>query len=136
MKGESYNIFVSDYKAKYKVPPQLPFISNAYDATAVLGLAAYAATVKGKPITAANVRDQLHYVSNPPGEVIRAGEFKKAFDLLKAGKNVNYEGASGWVDFNEDGDVRTPVEIWKYIDGKMVTVKEVSNIPKEGPYAK
>ncbi|NIR13892.1 MAG: amino acid ABC transporter substrate-binding protein, partial [Gammaproteobacteria bacterium] len=77
-----------------KLPP-LPFITNAYDAAAVIGLAAYAAKVKGLPLTSKNIRDNLRAVANPPGEIIQPGEFKKAFDLLKAGKKINYEGAAG-----------------------------------------
>jgi hypothetical protein len=65
----------------------------------------------------------LRTVSNPPGEVIMPGEFKKAFDLLKAGKAINYEGAAGSVDFDSHGDVVTPIEVWKYKDGDMVTVR-------------
>lgn len=134
--GRPCDIFNSHYKAKYGVFPPLPFIVNTYDATAVLGLAAYAAIVKGESVTGANVRDHLRYVANPPGELIMPGEFKKAFDLLKAGKNINYEGASGGIDFNEDGDVRIPVEIWKYENGKIVTVKIEFDIPREGPLAR
>ena len=51
------------------------------------------------------------------------GEFKKAFDLLKAGKAINYEGAAGSVDFDENGDVVTPIEVWKYQNGKIKTLR-------------
>ena len=130
-KGASYDIFVADYKEEYGVLPPLPFITNAYDATAVIGLAAYAAKVKGLPITSKNVRDQLRFVANPPGEVIKPGEFKKAFELLKEGKDINYEGAAGSVDFDENGDVITPIEIWKYKKGNIVTVRLEYEVPKE-----
>jgi len=90
---------------------------------AVIGLAAYAAKLKGLPLTSANIRDNLRVVANAPGEVIMPGEFKKALDLLKAGKKINYEGAAGSVDFDKNGDVVTPIEIWKYSGGKLVTVR-------------
>lgn len=47
----------------------------------------------------------LRAVANAPGEVIRPGEWKKAKALIAAGKDVNYEGASGNVDFDKNGDV-------------------------------
>jgi len=122
-KGASYDVFVADYKAAYGTLPPLPFITNTYDATAVIGLAAYAAKVKGLPLTPKNIRDQLRYVANPPGEVIKPGEFKKAFELLRKGVDINYEGAAGSVDFDENGDVMTHIEIWKYSGGKIVTVR-------------
>jgi branched-chain amino acid transport system substrate-binding protein len=101
----------------------LPFITNAYDGTAVIGLAAYAAKVKGLALTAKNIRDNLRAIANPPGEIIMPGEFKKAFDLLKAGKKINYEGAAGSVDFDKNGDVITPIEVWKYSKGDLLTVR-------------
>ena len=107
------------------LPPK-PFITNAYDGAAVIGLAAYAAKVKGLPLTAANIRDNMRAVANPPGEVVIPGEFQKAFGLLKAGKAINYEGAAGSVDFDKHGDVVTPIEIWEYRGGKLVTLRTES----------
>jgi len=128
-KTDSYVIFNADYRAEYGVLPPLPFITNAYDGTAVIGLAAYACKVKGMPITSKNIRDNLRKVANPPGEVIQCGEFKKAFELLDQGKDINYEGAAGSVDFDENGDVVTPIEIWRYLKGEMVTVTVEMWIP-------
>ncbi len=127
--GAPYDIFNAAYMTEYGRLPPLPFITNAYDGTAVIGLAAYAAKVKGKQLTSTNIRDQLRNVANPPGEVIKPGEFKKAFDLLKQGKQINYEGAAGSVDFDKHGDVVTPIEIWKYSNGKIVTVRVEHEIP-------
>jgi branched-chain amino acid transport system substrate-binding protein len=122
--GDPFVIFSADYKAEYGTLPPLPFITNAYDGAAVVGLAAYAAKVKGLPLTAANIRDYLRIVANPPGEVIMPGEFKKAFGLLKEGKPINYEGAAGSVDFDKNGDVVTPIEVWRYDSkGEIVTVR-------------
>jgi ABC-type branched-subunit amino acid transport system substrate-binding protein len=120
--GEPYFLFNNYYKDEFGRLPPLPFITNAYDGTSVVGLAAYAAKVKGLALTSTNIRDNLRYVANPPGEVIKPGEFKKAFELLDAGKEVNYEGAAGAVDFDPNGDVVTPIEIWKYKQGEIVTM--------------
>ncbi|RLB79254.1 MAG: amino acid ABC transporter substrate-binding protein, partial [Deltaproteobacteria bacterium] len=121
--GEPYLIFSSDYRMEFGKLPPLPFITNAYDAMAVIGLAAYKTKLEGKPLTSKNIRDNLRFVANSPGEIVKPGEFKKAFELLKAGKDINYEGAAGSVDFDKNGDVVTPVEIWKYHNGKIVTVR-------------
>jgi len=121
--GEPYLIFASDYRMEFGKLPPLPFITNAYDGMAVIGLAAYKTKLQGKALTPKNIRDNLRFVANPPGEIVKPGEFKKAFELLKAGKDINYEGAAGSVDFDNNGDVVTPVEIWKYHNGKIVTVR-------------
>jgi len=124
-KGKAADIFNAAYKAKFGKLPPLPYITNAYDAMAVIGLAAYAAKVKGLPLTSKNIRDNLRKVANPPGTVILPGEFAKAFKLLKEGKDINYEGSGGAVDFDKNGDVTTPIEIWKYEGGQIKTVKIV-----------
>jgi hypothetical protein len=97
----------------------------------VVGLAAYAAKVKGMSLTSKNIRDKMREVASPPGAVIMPGEFKKAFELLDKGKKINYEGAAGSVDFDRNGDVVTPIEVWKYRNGKIVTVSMEHDIPKE-----
>ena len=47
----------------------------------------------------------LREVASAPGEIIRPGEWEKAKALIAAGKDINYEGASGAVDFDAKGDV-------------------------------
>jgi ABC-type branched-subunit amino acid transport system substrate-binding protein len=121
--GEPYERFNGFYKDAYGSLPPLPFITNAYDGTAVIGLAAYAAKVKGLSLTPKNIRNQMRKVANPPGEIVYPGDFEKAFALLRAGKSINYEGAAGSVDFDRHGDVVTPIEVWEYRDGQIKTLR-------------
>lgn len=121
--GASFQKFNAYYEAAYGELPPKPFITNAYDGATVIGLAAYAAKVKGLPLTSKNIRDHMRVVANPPGEVVVAGEFDKAFDLLKQGKAINYEGSAGSVDFDRHGDVVTPIEIWQYKGGEIVSIR-------------
>jgi ABC-type branched-subunit amino acid transport system substrate-binding protein len=129
--GEAYANFTADFKAEFGGIPAVPFISNTYDATAVIGLAAYAAKVKGLDLTSKNIKDHLRKVANPPGLFIGPGQFKLAFEMLKQGKDINYEGASGSVDFDDNGDVVAPIEIWRFSMGKIVTYRMEYQIPKE-----
>lgn len=121
--GEAYFNFTGDYEKAYGEFPRSPFIANTYDAAAVLGLAAYAAQIKGLPVNARNIRDHLRQVSNPPGTFIGPGEFDLAFRLLNAGKPINYEGASGAVDFDDNGDVTAPIEVWRFSGGNIQTYR-------------
>jgi ABC-type branched-subunit amino acid transport system substrate-binding protein len=121
--GEPLEKFNQAYKAEFGQLPPLPFITNAYDATAVIGLAAFAAKTKGLPLTSANIRDNLRVVANPPGEKVHPGDFQKAFDMIKQGKDINYEGAAGSVDFDKVGDVVTPIEVWEYSGGEIKSLR-------------
>jgi len=133
--GTSLDNFNRDYKAEYGEVPPLPYMTNFYDAVAVASLAAAACEGQKKKITPINVRDNLRFVSNPPGETIVAGVdgFKKALALLKSGKDINYEGAAGSVDFDKYGDVVTPIEVWKYVekDPYIETVRSETEIPEK-----
>jgi branched-chain amino acid transport system substrate-binding protein len=128
-----YNVFVAEYGKAYGEVPPLPYMTNMYDAVALVGLAMKAAQVDGvKDMTGIAVRDHLRHVANPPGEVVGPGatDLKKAIQLLEAKQKINYEGAAGSCDFDENGDVMTAIEIWKFAAGKIVTVRLEYDIPK------
>ncbi len=96
----SYKIFAAAYSAGGG-DPKSPYAAHGYDAALLMALAIEkaAAADRGK------IGAALRAVANAPGEVIRPGEWKKAKALIAAGKDVNYEGASGNVDFDKNGDV-------------------------------
>jgi ABC-type branched-subunit amino acid transport system substrate-binding protein len=79
---------------------------NTWDATALLVLAAEAA----KSSTTTAIRDKLREVSNPPGEAVT--DVCQALSLIRAGRKVNYQGASGSVDLNPEGDVMGTYDVW------------------------
>ena len=57
----------------------------------------------------------LREVANAPGMVIRPGEWQKAREAIAAGEDINYEGASGAIEFDENGTSRgrpTPSTGW------------------------
>ncbi len=117
-----YTIFSDAYEAAYGERPPLPYIDTAYDATAVIGLAIAKAIIDGVEVNSANIRDRLREVANPEGEVVGVGEFEEAMRLLTLGSPINYTGAAGEVDFDGVGDVVTPMEVWAYEGGDIVTV--------------
>jgi len=135
MASKSLDNFNAGYTELFDAPPPLPYMDTFYDAVAVFGLAAAAVQAKGLPLTGANVRDQLRAVANPPGVEVYAGVegFKTALDLIKKGTDVNYEGASGSVDFNSKGDVSTPIQIFRYVSASpyIEEVRLVTDIPEK-----
>ena len=128
-----YNVFIAEYGKVYGEVPPLPYKTNMYDAVALVGLAVKAAQVEGvKEMSGVAIRDRLRKVANPPGETVGPGptDLKKALQFLEDKKKINYEGAAGSCDFDENGDVITPIEVWKFAAGKIVTVRLEYDIPK------
>jgi hypothetical protein len=128
-----YNVFVAEYAKAYGEVPPLPYMTNMYDAVALVGLAIKAAQVDGaKEMTGVAIRDHLRKVADPPGEVVGPGaaDLQRALQLLERKQKINYEGAAGSCDFDEDGDVMTAIEIWKFASGKIATVRLEYDIPK------
>jgi ABC-type branched-subunit amino acid transport system substrate-binding protein len=129
--GEGFARFGAAYGERFEELPTIPFVANAYDAAALVCLAAYAAQAKGLDVTAGSIRDHLRPVAGPPGAFVAPGQFDKAFDLLGQGKDINYEGASGPVDFDANGDVEAPIEVWRFSGGRIVTERIEYRIPAE-----
>lgn len=116
--------FLAAYNATYGAPPPLPYIDTGYDAVAAIGLAIAKAIVDGiAAITGHAVRDILRLVANQPGEVVipDVASLKAALSNLKDGISIDYSGAGGEVEFDDNGDVVTPIEIFKYSGGTIVT---------------
>jgi ABC-type branched-subunit amino acid transport system substrate-binding protein len=121
----SLEFFTADYQAKYGELPPLPFMTNVYDSIVIAALAALSAEVSGAELTPAAVRDMLRTVSNPDGDTAAAGAagVKAAIEAIRAGGSINYEGAAGAHDFDANGDVATPIEVWKYAGGTIESVR-------------
>lgn len=116
--------FDSDYMAAYDNDLSLPFIRESYDAAVIFALAAEAAGSSD----ATAIRDSIRAVSAPPGEEIGPGvdEIKRGLELLRDGQQINYQGASGPVDVDENGDVTGAMGIWKIVNGELVTERIVT----------
>ena len=97
-----------------------PFVAETYDAVVLIALAAEKA---GTTTDSAKIRDALRDVANPPGEVVGPGVdgIRRALELIRDGKDINYEGAAGSQDFDENGDVLSTIEIWKIENGEIVS---------------
>ncbi|HUG57842.1 MAG TPA: ABC transporter substrate-binding protein, partial [Candidimonas sp.] len=135
----AYKDFAKNFLAAYKYDNIPPFTASTYDAAMAIGLALAKVIANGetdaRKITGVALRDQLRVVSNPPGEAIEGGDEGRIVEMLKmikAGKKINYTGAAGPCDFDDNGDVITPINIWKFAGGKIETIKTMpaADIPK------
>ena len=94
-----------------------PFVSESYDAVALILLAMQAA---GSADSGA-FKDHVMAVANAPGEQIFPGELAKALGILAAGGAVDYVGASA-VELVGAGESAGHYRQMAVTDGKLVTV--------------
>jgi len=96
------------------------FTSHSYDAAVLLMLAAQAA----KTNTGEGIQSKILEVSNAPGTEVT--DVCEALKLLKEGQDINYQGASGNVDIDQNGDVVGSYDIWQVEeDGKIKVIDKV-----------
>ena len=101
--------------------PAATYAPQAYDAAFILALAVEKnGSAKREGLSAA-VRE----VAGAPGEKILPGEWAKALELIKAGTDIDYDGAGGPADFDKAGDVDGIIVEVAVQDGKFVEVGPV-----------
>jgi ABC-type branched-subunit amino acid transport system substrate-binding protein len=103
--GTAYNHFLADYQTVWHTKNILPTTFNEYDSIVIASLA----------MTAANSTNpkawvkQVMKVSDPPG--VQCSTYAACVKLLKKGKDINYQGASGNDDFNKFHNVFSGFEM-------------------------
>ncbi len=95
-----------------------PFVSESYDATALILLAMQAAN----SADSGAFRDHVMAVANAPGEEIFPGELAKALGILAEGGDIDYVGASA-VELVGAGESAGNYREMAVEDGKLVTVR-------------
>ena len=110
--GPDYNDWAADYQTRWTTAPGL-FDDNNYDAAYLVALAAE----KAGTATGTAIKDNIQSVANPPGTKIFPGEWAKALTELAAGREIDYEGASGSVNIDSLGDPSSGYIVWG-VDGQ------------------
>lgn len=97
------------------------YAAESYDAVVLIALAAYAANdVSGKSIS-----DYLRQVSGGTGDGTKAKDFKTAAEALAKGEQVDYDGFSGPITFDKNGDpTEATIGIYQY--GEDNTYKRIN----------
>ena len=97
------------------------FQQQSYDALFLIALA-----LEKNKGAKEGIAQALRDVANAPGEVILPGEWAKAKELIAAGTDIDYQGASGPVEFDAAGDVAGSVVEMTVKDGAFVEVGPLS----------
>lgn len=105
--GPTRQQFMDAFQKEYSRASNGPFDAYTYDATVVALLAMQKA---GKADGDA-IRQAMVAVSSPPGQKVTS--IAEALKLIKEGKDIDYDGASGSLDMDQVGDpVSGGYEIW------------------------
>jgi branched-chain amino acid transport system substrate-binding protein len=94
------------------------YSANQYDAAILAALAIQRAgtTTDGKKI-----RDALFEVSRPPGAAFSPAKLADAMVAIRAGQDIDYDGASGPVDFDDYGEVLANFVVFQVNAGKFAS---------------
>ncbi|WP_223476379.1 ABC transporter substrate-binding protein [Oricola indica] len=94
-----------------------PYQGESYDAAALMILAIQKAGSADRGALAGNIMD----IANAPGEQIGPGELGKALELVAAGTDIDYQGATG-VEFTDVGEALGSYKELAIEDGAWKTV--------------
>lgn len=96
------------------------YVPHSWDATVLMMLAAEAS----KTNTGDGIKSKVRDIANAPGKEV--SDPCEAMKLVKAGEDINYQGASGNVDIDEKGDVVGSYDVWTVKpDGTLAVVDKV-----------
>ena len=95
-----------------------PYAPQAWDHMTLVGLALAAGRGEASGTV---IKDNLRTISNPPGTAVTS--YEEGARLLREGKKINYEGASGSCDFDAQGDILSrPFGVYQVRQGKVEQV--------------
>ena len=118
--GKALDTFTTFWKEKTG-KDLAAYAPHAWDAAAILALAAQAA----KANTGEGIASKLREVTNAPGEEVT--DVCKGLELLRQGKDINFQGARGNVDIDAQGDVIGSYDVWTVKDdGSLATIGKVN----------
>jgi ABC-type branched-subunit amino acid transport system substrate-binding protein len=98
-------VFMKYFNQDYKGQQPLASATYSYDATIALALA----IDKAGTTTGPTYAKDIPLVTSPPGTVVYS--YAQGLSDLKAGKKINYDGASGNMDYNTYHNVFGPYEL-------------------------
>ncbi|NCO75900.1 MAG: ABC transporter substrate-binding protein [Cyanobacteria bacterium] len=123
--GKALQDFTTLWKEKTGDKPVTAFVPHTWDATILLMLAAQSAGSN----TGEGIKSKIREVSG--GEGTEVTDPCQAMELLRKGEKINYQGASGNVDVDENGDVVGVYDVWKVNpDGSLAVIDKISPIIK------
>lgn len=99
------------------------YVPHNWDATVLMMLAAEASDAN----TGEGIKSKILEVANAPGTEV--SDACKAMELVRSGEDIDFQGASGNVDIDENGDVVGSYDVWQVgEDGTLSVIDKVDPI--------
>ena len=118
--GQALANFTSLWKEKTK-KEVTAFVPHSWDAAVLMMLAAEAADAN----TGEAIKSKILDVANAPGTEVT--DPCEAMELIRKGEDINYQGASGNVDIDANGDVVGSYDVWQVKeDGSLEVIDSVT----------
>lgn len=96
--------------------PRQTYDAQNFDAVILIALAAAA----GGSSDPASIAENLQAVSGPPGTKYTYEQLQEALAAAADGEDIDYEGASGPIDFDDNGDpTSASYGTWSYTNGQL-----------------
>ncbi len=117
--GPGENSYKERYNQEFEGSPGI-YSAMTYDAVAIAALATQEAGV----YEGSKIKNHMKSVANPPGEEV--SDLGEAIELLKQGEEINYQGVSSELTFDDVGDIETGAfQTWWFENGKVVYGDEI-----------
>lgn len=109
--------FIADFQEAYDSEPAL-FSDRTYDAAMLMMLASERCDcVEGDAF-----KESIVEVQNEPGTEVEY-DAQEALLMLRAGQDIQWTGAAGPLEFDENNDVTAPGLIWQVNDGQIEVIE-------------
>lgn len=118
-KGKTRDVFDAMFRQRAPGKPVTGFEPTSFDGV----MLAFLAAVKAKSSNPTAIAKQMRAVSGPPGKRYTYRQLGLAIKDLVAGRDIDYEGVWGPIDWDSKGDPSAGfIELWAYKDGSLHTV--------------
>ncbi len=127
---DAAEVFAQAWEEAYGEIPAVPYLREINDAIFLIALAAEQAG-SNDPTA---IRDALREVASEPGTAVGPGQegWQAAVASIDAGEDINYEGAAGPVDLDDNGDVsRGTIIIWQ-VQGEAIETTDSRDVDLGG----
>ncbi|CQR49599.1 MULTISPECIES: ABC transporter substrate-binding protein [Haloferax] len=128
--GPNQDTFNQLFEDEYDAAPGV-FTSQTYDSVAIQLLANAAAGENSGPA----IKDQMRRMANPGGMTVGPDNLVEGIEAAANGEDIDYQGASSSVNFDENGDpAEAAYAIWTFdADNNATSQEDVQSFEGENP---